>query len=83
MRRRIDLDFRLLLHVLHHARAGNFPLETRQDEANALADVETLEHFLLVGNAQVHVRGREVGKPARVGHVHLEDLRHFARDAID
>ena len=48
-----------------------------------LADVEPLQHFVLVGDPEVHVRGREVGEATRVGHVHLQDLRHFIGDAVD
>ena len=79
----LDLDLGLALHVLHHARARDFALEPREDEAQPLADVEPLQHFVLVGDPEVHVRRREVGEPARVGHVHLEDRRHLVRDAID
>ena len=78
----LDLDLGLLLHVLHHARARDFALETREDEAKPLPDVEALEHLVLVGDPEIHVRRREVGEPARIGDVHLEDRRHFVRNAI-
>ena len=79
----LDLDLGLALHVLHHARARDFALEAREDEAQPLADVEPLQHLVLVGDAEVHVRRREVGEPARIGDVHLQDRRHFVRNAID
>ncbi len=79
----LDLDLGLALHVLHHARARDFALESREDEAQPLADVEPLQHLVLVGDAEVHVRRREVGEASRIGDVHLEDRRHFVRDAID
>ena len=79
----LDLDLGLLLHVLHHARARDLALETREDEAQPLSDVEALQHFVLVGDPEVHVRRREIGEPARIGDVHLEDRRHFVRNAID
>ena len=78
----LDLDLGLPLHVLHHARARDFALEPREDEAQPLADVEPLQHLVLVGDAEVHVRRREVGEAARIGDVHLEDRRHFVRNAI-
>ena len=79
----LDLDLGLPLHVFHHARARDFALEAREDEAQPLADVEPLQHLVLVGDAEVHVRRREVGEPARIGDVHLEDRRHFVGNAID
>ncbi len=79
----LDLDLGLLLHVLHHARARDLALEAREDEAQPLADVEALQDLVLVGDAEVHVRRREVGEPARIGDVHLEDRRHLVRNAID
>ena len=41
-----------------------------------------MEDFVLVGDAEVHVRRREVGEPARIGDVHLEDRRHLVWNAI-
>ena len=79
----LDLDLGLLLHVLHHARARDFALEAREDEAQPLSDVEALQHLVLVGDAEVHVRRRQVGEPTRIGDVHLEDRRHFVRNAVD
>ena len=78
----LDLDLGLLLHVLHHARPRDFALEPREDEAQPLSDVEALQHLVLVGDPEVHVRRREVGEPARIGDVHLEDRRNFVRNAI-
>ncbi len=78
----LDLDFGLLLHVIHHARAGHFALETGENEADALADVEALQHLLLVGDAQIHIRGGEIRETSRVGDVHLEDLRHLVGNAV-
>ena len=78
----LDLHLGLALDVLHHARALHFALEAREHEANALADVEALDHLVLVGDAEVHVRGREVGEAPRVRHVHLQDRRNLVRNAI-
>ena len=78
----LDLHFRLALDVLHHARALHLALEAREHEANALADVEALNHLVLVGDAEVHVRGREIREASRIRHVHLQDRRHFIRNAI-
>ena len=79
----LDLDLGLPLDVLHHPCAGDFALEAREDEAQPLPDIESLQDLVLVGDAEVHVGRRQVGKPARVGHVHLEDCRHLVRDAVD
>ena len=79
----LDLHFGLLLHVVHDAGAGDFALEAGEDEANAVADVETLEHLFFVGDAQVHIRGREIGEASGIGHIHFKDLRHFIRDAVN
>ena len=47
-----------------------------------MTDIQTLQHLLLVGDAKVHVRGREIGEASGIGHIHLEDLRHFVRNTI-
>ena len=78
----LDLHLGLALDVLHHAGALHFALEAREHEADALADVEALNHLVLVRYAEVHVGCREVGEPPRVRHVHLEDRRHLIRDAV-
>ena len=79
----LDLDLGLPLHVLHDARARDLALEAGEDELEALADVEALQHFVLVGDAEVHVRRRQVREASRIRHVHLQDRRHLVRDAID
>ncbi len=79
----LDLDLRLPLDVLHHPCARDFALEAREDEAQPLPDVESLQHLVLVGDAEVHVGRRQIGESARVGHVHLEDRRDLIRDTID
>ena len=78
----LDLHFGRLLHVIHDARARDFALEPAEDEAQPIADVELLQHVVLVGDLEVQVRRREVGKAARVGHVHPQDRRDLARNAI-
>jgi hypothetical protein len=78
----LDLDLRLALHVLHDPGARNFALEPAEDETQPLPDVEALEHLVLVGDPEVHVRRGQVGKTARVGDVHLQDRRHFIGNAI-
>ena len=78
----LDLHFRLALDVLHHTRALHFALETREHEADSLPDVEALDHLVLVGDAEVHVRGREIRETPRIRHVHLQDRRHFIRNAV-
>ena len=47
-----------------------------------MSDVEPLQHLLLVGDAQIHVGGREIREASGIGHIHLEDLGHFVRNAI-
>ncbi|MCU0616664.1 MAG: hypothetical protein MUD17_06165 [Gemmatimonadaceae bacterium] len=79
----LDLHFGLLLHILHDARARHLALEAREDEANALADIEALEDLVLVGDAEIEIGRGKIGEASRIGDVHLEDLRHFARDALD
>lgn len=72
----------MLLDVLHHPRPCHIPLEAIEDESQALTDVEALEHFVLVGDAEIHVRRRQVGEPARIRDVHLEDRGHFVGNAL-
>jgi hypothetical protein len=78
----LDLDLRLALDVFHDAGARHLALQPREDEPQTLAHVQPLEYLVLVGDLEVHVRCREVGEPARVGHVHLENRRHFVRNAV-
>ena len=47
-----------------------------------MPDVETLQHLLLVGDAQIHIRGREIGEASGIGHIHFQDLRHFVGDTV-
>ena len=78
----LDLHLGLLLHILHDPGAGHFAFQPRENEAHALPHIQPLQDFVLVGNPEVHVGSRQVGKAAGVRHVHLEDLRHFIRNAI-
>jgi hypothetical protein len=78
----LDLDLRLALHVFHHAGACNFALEPAEDEPQPLPDVEALEHLVLVGDPEVHVRRGQVGKAPRVGDVHLQNRGHLVGNAV-
>ena len=79
----LDLHLRLALHVLHDLGPLELAVQPVEDEADPLADVQPLQHLVLVGDAEVHVRRREVGEAARIGDVHLEDLRHLVGNAVD
>ncbi len=79
----LDLDLRLPLHVLGDARAADFPLDAPQEELESLPDVEALEDLVLVGDLEVEIGRGEIGEPAGIGDVHLEDRRHFIGDAFD
>jgi hypothetical protein len=79
----LDLDLGLLLHVLHDARPPDLALEAAEDEAQPVGHVELLQHLVLVGDAEVHVRRGQVGEAPRVRDVHLEDRRHLVGDAVD
>ena len=78
----LDLHLGLALHIFHDAGARDLALEAAEDEADALFDVEPLNDFVLVGDPEVHVGGREVGEATGVGHVDLEDLWNLIRDAV-
>ncbi len=79
----LDLDLGLALHVLGDARAPDFALDAAKEEFQALSDVEPLENFVLVRNLEVEIRRGEIGEAARIRDIHLEDRRHFVRNAID
>src|SRR5689334_13483503 len=56
----LDLDLCLPLDVFHYSRARDFSFQSRQDEAQALTDVESLQYFVLIGDTKVHIRRREI-----------------------
>ena len=78
----LDLDFRLPLHVFHHPRARHLALEPAEDEAQPLPDVEALQNLVLVGDAEVHVRGGQIREAARIRDIHLQDGRHFVGNPV-
>ena len=65
----LDLHLRLLPDLLEHRRAGDFLLPSKGDELEPRGDVEPLQHFVALGDAQVAVRRGEIGESRRVrGH---------------
>ena len=79
----LDLDLGLPLDVFSNAGAPNFALHPTEQELQSLTDVEPLQDFVLVRDLEVQVGCREIGEPARIGDVHLENRRHLVRDALD
>ena len=79
----LDLDLGLSFDVFSNAGASNFALHTTEQELQSLADVQALQNLVLVRDLEVQVGCREIGEPARIGDVHLENRRHLVRDALD
>ena len=73
----LDLHLRLLLDLLEDRRARDFLLPPRGDEFEPRGDVEPLQRFVALGDAQVAVRRGEIGESRRVtGHA-AEKPRHL------
>ena len=79
----LDLDFCLTLHVFGDAGASDFPLDPSEQEFQTLTDVQSLKNLVLVGDLEIEIGGGEIGEPARIRDVHLQNRRHFIGDALD